>query len=269
MYECTIPFERVLAAQGAIVCLPLGEPVLADRATGAATWVMVALAGGILLLCLLCLGRVVWRCYGPVLPLPILAAFPLQALDGLGGGDSNAVDLTAVTVVAPGTPGEARVWRLSPAGLSVPDTSTPRVPMPGSPLFLNSVSSLTPGETRVSIPNTSTPLHTAGCHDLMPGSPLSPVSSDRSYKSALGENSDESTLAASPAAAPTDEDRVSLGRGIAEAVLSDLLEAALNSSVQPLVGEAPSGSNRTWYPRQAKTSRRALYQHPENPYSRF
>ena len=262
VYECTSPFERVLAAQGAIVCLPLGEPVLADRATaGAATWVMLALAGGILLLCLLCLGRVLWRCYCPVLPLPILAAFPLQALGGLGGGDSNAVDLTAVTVVAPGTSEEARVWRLSPAGLSVPDPSVPRVPMPGSPLFLNSVSSL--------IPNTSTPLHTAGCRDLMPGSPLSPVSSDRSYKSALGENSDESTLAASPAAAPTDEDRVSLGRGIAEAVLADLLEAALNSSVQPLVGEAPSGSNRTWYPRQAKTSRRALYQHPENPYSRF
>ena len=133
--------------------------------------------------------------------------------------------------------------------------------MPGSTLFLSSVSSLAP--------NTSTPLHAAGCRDLLPGSPLSPVSSDRSYKSALGEDSDESTLAASPAASPTDVDRVSLGRGIAEAVLSDLLEAALNSSVQPLIGEAPSGSSRTRYPRQAKTCRRALYQNPGDPYARF
>ena len=46
-YECTSDFERILEAQGAFVCLPLGgEPVLADRAAGAATWCMVALAGG-------------------------------------------------------------------------------------------------------------------------------------------------------------------------------------------------------------------------------
>ena len=194
---------------------------------------VLALAGGFLILCCACLGRVVWRCYGPGLPLPILVAFPGWAFPQLGwdglGGDSNAVDLTAVTVVAPRTPRDARV----------------------------------------SIPDTSTPLHTAGCHDLMPGSPLSPVSSDRSYKSALGEISDESALAANPAAAPTNEDRVSLGKGIAEALLEDLLEAALNASIQPLIGEAPSGSYRTWYPRQAKTSRRPLYRHPENPYSRF
>ena len=256
-YECTSGFERILEAQGAFVCLPLGgslcwpigQPVLPPGAWW--PW-----RGGVLLLCLLCLGRVVWRLFCPVLPLPVLA-FPLRALSGLGGGDSNAGDLTAVTVVA-----EDRVVRLSPTGLFVPDPSVPRVPMPGSTLFLSSVSSLAP--------NTSTPLHAAGCQDLMPGSPLSPVSSDAlSYKSALGEDADESTLAASPAASPTGVDRVSLGWGIAEAVMSDLLEEALNTSVHPLVGEAPSRSSRTKYPRKAKTCRRALYQNPEDPYSRF
>ena len=113
----------------------------------------------------------------------------------------------------------------------------------------------------------------------MPGSTLSSISSDaqsyksasdaQSYKSALGEDADESTLAASPAASSTIVDRASLGRSIVDAVLSDLLEAAMNTSTHPLVAEAPTRSSRPKFPRKAKTCRKALYQDPVNPYARF
>ena len=102
--------ERILEAQGAFVCLPLGDKadkaVLADRSVGLGTWLAVTLAVGVVLLVLLCLARVVWQSYCLVLSPPFFYLFPLRLLGGLGGsGGSNAGDqdqnLTAVSVVQP------------------------------------------------------------------------------------------------------------------------------------------------------------------------
>ena len=293
-YECTSGMERILEAQGAFVCLPLGdEAVLADRSVGPGTWLAVTLAVGVVLLVILCLARVIWQSYCPVLSPPFFYLFPLQLLGGLGGsGGSNAGDqdqnLTEVSVVP--RSGGTVIHRTV-----LPGPSVPFVPMPMGNTLVNPLFDPTYFGSDASLaPNTSTPLHAAGCQDRMPGSTLS-LSSDaqsyrsasdaqsyksasdaqsyksaldaQSYKSASGE--DDAALVASPASS-TIVDRASLGRSIVDAVLSDLLEAAMNTSTHPLIAEAPTRRSCPKLPRKAKTScRKALYQDPDNPYSRF
>ena len=315
-YECTSGIERILEAQGAFVCLPLGgEAVLADRSVGPGTWLMVALAGGIVLLVILCLARVIWQSYCPVLSPPFFHLFPLRILGGLGGsGGSNAGDqdqnLTAVSVVP--RSGGTVIHRTV-----LPGPSVPFVPMPMGNTLVNPLydPNYYGSDAVLAAPNTSTPLHAACCKDKMPGSILSLISSDaqsyksvsdadaqsyksaldadaQSYKSASGE--DEATLVASPVILYHQHhgvivDRASLGRSLVGSILSDLVEAVLdtitqplvaevmdtstqplNTSTQPLIAEAPTRRSRPSLPRKAKTKcRKALYQDPDNPYSRF
>ena len=104
--------ERILEAQGAFVCLPLGDKadkaVLTDRSVGLGTLLAVVLAVGVVLLVLGCAARVVWGSYCPVLSPPYFYLFPLRLLGGSGGSDSGGQggqgqdqNLELVSVVRP------------------------------------------------------------------------------------------------------------------------------------------------------------------------
>ena len=138
-HYCTSGMERILAAQGRFICLPLpdeaAKAISADRSVGWWTVAAIVVACGVLLLCCMCAARVVWGSCCHQLSPPFFYLFPLRLLGGLGGrGGSNAgdqdQDLTAVSEVLSG--GGTLMYRTvlrGPTGPYVPQ------PMGGNVLF--------------------------------------------------------------------------------------------------------------------------------------
>ena len=93
-HYCTSDMERILAAQGSFICLPLSDKaaktILADRSVGLWTWLAVVAAVGVLLIVLGCAARVVWGSYCPVLSPPYLYWLRLRLRLLNGGGSSGS-----------------------------------------------------------------------------------------------------------------------------------------------------------------------------------
>ena len=271
-HHCTSGMERILAAQGRFICLPLpdeaAKAISADRSVGWWTVAAIVVACGMLLLCCMAAARVVWGSCCHQLSPPFFCLLPLRLLGGLRRAGSNAgdpdQDLTAVSVVLSG--GGTLMYRTAIRG-----PTGPYVPQPmGGNVLVNP--HFDPNYYDTSAAKTSTPLKVCSKGSVASDAwSLTPQFAGRREGSigwiSLQDVASGAGSIKSECQGAVDGDEAAVGGA---GSTRSLPEVYLDSSTQPLVAEAAPIRLRPRLPRRAKTKGRdGLYRDPDDPYRRF